>query len=163
MADILGIEQVADMRDFEKMKNEMYTYYGINRILGAKLKEYNFPEPLIFAQTKTPKPEKIQNHQEMFLKHLLLDGAKTLLPVIELVLAKEHKKNPIFSGEIDRESLAQIVDRAFLAAKQNKTTIGGFTIEHYENNGFSQTVKALINALILMDLLVWKNKTKGVH
>jgi len=85
--------------------------------------------------------------KEQFFKHLMHPEAKALLSVVNTVLAAEHKNSPIFAAstnlDIDRESIAQIVDRAY-----HLTRAAGIT-------PCTQT-KALLNMLVLSELLVWQ-------
>jgi hypothetical protein len=75
-----------------------------------------------------------------FMRHLLHDSAAALLPIVEQVLAAEYKNNPIFSGVIDRESLAQLTDRVVNLA-HSMGVQGDFK-------------RALANVLVLVSLLM---------
>ncbi|MCL2397538.1 MAG: hypothetical protein FWC93_05670 [Defluviitaleaceae bacterium] len=103
---------------------------------------FDFPEPLMPQETCTQ-----YNSDRLFMHHLLHSSAAALVPFVERVLEAEYKNNPIFSGVVDRESLAQLVDRAFNAARA-----GGVRI--YDED--TQLARAIINALVLMELLIWR-------
>ena len=156
----LGLEYVEDTRDYNVLRTQIYEYYGAADILGIKepvprTTSYNFPKPLYFVDGQTeiagnvhcePDPQCLADI-ERFFKHMLHTDAGALLPHIEATLAAEHKNSPVFAAntifDIDRESFAQLVDRAYrLAAAHGATS--------------SQNSRALTNALMLTELLVWR-------
>ena len=149
----LGLYYVKDTSDYDVLRAQIYEYYGAAGILGGGVNDrfapVDFPEPLdlcrggsppVKATATNPPPDKAQ-----FFRHLLHADAGALMPFVDAVLAAEYKNSPIFAASanfsIDRETLAQIVDRAFRLARAR----GGDTGPH---------VKALLNALVLARLLM---------
>ena len=151
----LGLEYV-DTDNYDALRAQIYEYYGVSGILGAKglapHAEFDFPEPLKLCRGGTlPSVDiaaaNLELGKEQFFKHLLHPAAKALLPFVNTVLATEHKNSPIFAAsanlDIDRESIAQIVDRAYHLAR----AAGAVP---------SPQAKALLNTLVLAELLVWR-------
>jgi len=95
--------------------------------------------------------EEKESYNQMFFKHLMHNEVKALLPFISEVLSEHHRGNPIFRGEVDRESLAGIVDRVYRRIQSR----GG--LPHYGRREGSESwcIRALINILVLMELLIW--------
>jgi len=107
--------------------------------------DINFPQPLQFLA------EEIQAlnhaiHTEQFFKNLLHGHARELLPFVYTVLDEEYRNSPIFNASIDRETLAQIVDRVSRLA-----TASGIS-----------AADALINLLVLTELLIWRSGHRGI-
>ena len=147
----LGLEYVTDTSDYDALQAQIYEYYGAADILGTKgltpSTEFDFPEPLWVTGGRPEAAPTQALDKEQFFKHLLHPDARTLLPFVYKVLAAEHKNSPVFVAsanlEIDRESIAQIVDRA-----ENQARAAGVVS--------SPQTKALLNMLVLAELLVWR-------
>ena len=144
----LGLRHVKDTSNYDVLCAQIYEYYEVQDILdGGRnfTQTANFPEPLWIegCQLDAASPQPLDKKQ--FFRHLLHADAKELLPFVDAVLAAEHKNSPIFAAstnlDIDRESLAQLADRAFRLAKAHGITP-------------SPQAKALLNMLMLMELLV---------
>ena len=137
----LGLEYIDNTSDYNALRTQIYEYYGVADILGQEVSTFNFPQPLQFIEATDHAPD-----IERFFKHLLCSDARTLLSYVKTILATEHKNSPIFSASaslsLDRETLAQLVDRAHRLAIANGAES-------------SSNTRALINALTLMELLVW--------
>ena len=154
----LGLEYVDDISDYDTLRLQIYEYYGYRAsgILGGITHtpngDFNFPEPLEFCKEITLPPVHIAAtspaaEKEQFFKNLLRPEARALLPFVDAILTAEHKNSPLFTASanlaIDRESIAQIVDRAYrLAGKAGVTS--------------SPHTKALLNMLVLTELLIWQ-------
>ena len=146
----LGLEYVENMDNYDMLHAQIYEYYGTTKILSQKNDNFNFPAPLELtsARPRTVAPTSIAFNKEHFFKHILHPDAKTLLPFVDAILVAEHKNSPIYAAsanlDIDRESLAQLVDRAYHLARA-----AGITP--------CPQAKALLNMLILNELLVWQS------
>ena len=152
----LGLEYVSDTSGYDALQAQIYEYYGVAGILSPRT-HFDFPEPLELCMLTAdiaaanhchPLPgQESAAGKEQFFKHLLHPEAKTLLPFVTAALADEHKKSPVFAAsrslEIDRESIAQIIDRAYRLAGASGAVLG------------SQT-KALLSILTLSELLIWQ-------
>lgn len=153
----LGLEYFENTSDYNALYTRLYDYYGMAEILEPQT-DFDFPEPIIFASFVTDRHPEYSGHpgldpgppvnREHFFKHLLHHETRTLLPFVEATLANEHANSPIIAAaanlEIDRESLAQIVDRAYrLAASADATA--------------NPSTRALLNMLVLTELLMWRN------
>ena len=129
------------MEDFKRLREEIYKQYGATEILGQKnvdtlLNKFKATEVVVLFQAK----EAETNDTKVFMRYLFHEGAEKLWPIVEQVLAEEYKNSPIFGGAVDRESLAQIVDRVVrLADGQNIQT---------------DFKRALANVLVLVKLLM---------
>jgi len=75
-----------------------------------------------------------------FMRHLLHEYGQRLLPYVEQTLNALYGNNPLFGGALDRESLAQIIDRAYNLAKSGSHGID------------AAVLRPLINALVLLVL-----------
>jgi len=149
----LGLEYVVDTSGYDALQAQIYEYYGAAGILGTQIpapySDFDFPEPLWACGADFHFQPGLESSmgKEHFFKHMLHTDAKTLLPYVDRVLAAEFEGSPIFAAsanlEIDRESVAQIVDRAYHMAKTDGILIGPQTV-------------ALLNALVLAELLVWR-------
>jgi len=150
----LGLEYFENTSDYNALYTRLYDYYGMAEILEPQT-DFDFPEPIIFATFATnhhpehpgldPGPPANREH---FFKHLLHPETRTLLPFVEAALANMHANSPIIAAaanlEIDRESLAQIVDKAYrLAASADATA--------------NPSTRALLNMLVLTELMFWRN------
>jgi len=151
----LGLEYAMNTDDYDVLRAQIYEYYGMVTVLGGD-RNYDFPEPLWALEDAAPlchsaylchsglDPESL--NKEQFFKHMLHPDARALLPFINVTLAKEHKNSPIFAASaglaLDRESLAQIVDRVHHLARASGVE--------------SSSHRALLNVLTLMELLVWQ-------
>ena len=95
--------------------------------------------------------EEKESYDQMFFKHLMHNEVKNILPFVSGILSEHHRGNPIFRGEVDRESLARIVDRVYRRIQsEEKMPQCGF-----EDSGGNWCLRALINVMVLMELLVW--------
>jgi len=144
----LGLEYVNNMDDYDMLCTQIYEHYGIARIFEPRTQtDFDFPEPLVMTSTgraalaPTESPGK-----EQFFKYMLHPDARALLPFVDAALATERAGSPIFTASadlaIDRESLAQIVDRAYRLA-------GASGVARPQD-------RALLNMLVLIELLVWR-------
>jgi len=102
---------------------------------------YNFPAPLELGFSATAIDVNQTNFNMDFIQHLLHKNTRALLPYVERALAGLYVNNPIFSGAVDRESLAQIVDRAHHLATSG-------TVDAHD----AATLQALLNTLVLLVL-----------
>lgn len=149
----LGLEYVENTSDYDMLREQIYDHYGAAGVLGAQspaLKAaFDFPEPLWTASAQQDVRPVQSLDKEQFFKHMLHPDTKALLPFVNTVLSAEHKNSTIFAAsrdlEIDRESIAQIVDRAYHLARAAGTMPNPQT-------------KALLNALILSELLMWQSQ-----
>jgi len=76
-----------------------------------------------------------------FMRHFLHENSQNLLPYVQSVLGGLYSNNPLFGGALDRESFAQIVDRAYVLAKKGH----GRGID-------ALLLRPLINVLVLLSL-----------
>ena len=152
MTDVLGIVHVEDLEDFARLRARLYRQYGVSDILGQN--DFDFPEPL---EAHEICPE-FGNYDRNLMHHLLGESARRLLPFIEQALEARYKNNPIFDGAVDRESLAQIVNQVYAAARAAGIEIGGARIESYEKSQCCHLIRTLINALVLTELLAWRKQ-----
>lgn len=141
MAGSLTVLQEDSIEDFKRLREEIYKQYGVTEILGqqnentlpGKFKAMEIAELLRAKETK-------HRSNKTFMRHLFHEGAEMLWPFVEQVLEEEYKNNPIFSGAVDRESLAQIVDRVVRLA--------------HDQNVQADFKQALANVLVLVKLLM---------
>ena len=142
------------MGDFKQLRREIYAQYGLEDLLARQGADFNFPQPLdlekndIHAQKETGQINKDIRH------HLLHNYARQLLPFVHEVLGGLYENNPIFSGAVDREGLAQIVDRIFRQAGNHGLEIGGGRLCNHKPHHAADLIRALINALVVLELLV---------
>ena len=138
----LGLEYVTDTSDFEALRTQIYEYYEVAGILNAPHRDYDFPEPLWVADIEQPRDVASLNMNDdkgQLFRHMIHPDAKALLPFVDAVLAANAYLHT------DRESIAQIVDRAYHLAKA-----AGITP--------CPDAKTLLNMLILAELLAWQDK-----
>jgi hypothetical protein len=150
----LGLEYVEDMSNYDALAAQIYEYYGVTDVLGAQYggaqsAGFDFPEPL-WINSVHPEDASLQLlGPKQFFKHMLHTDAKALLPFVEAVFAKEHQNSPIFAAsanlDIDRETVAQIVDKAYHLAM----SAGAVRCPR---------AKALLNMLVLAELLMWREQ-----
>jgi len=124
----LGLEYAADTSDYDILRMQIYEYYGYKQ-------PRDFPEPLWAASTQS-------YDREQFFKSLMHKDAIALLPYVEQALYNQIN-NPYASRgmDIDRETLAQLVDTASQLARA-----AGATPD-----------RAMLNMLMLAEMLVWQS------
>jgi len=138
----LDIEQIAEIADYNKLKQQIYTEYGMEIIFSKNLTNISaksFPEPLNLILELSP--NSLSSPSLGLIHHLSHEITRSILNVTREVLKKEYAGNPIFSGSIDRETLAQIVSRIYNALHLN------------DNISTDQILRALINLVVLNELL----------
>lgn len=140
------------MGDFEQLRQEIYAQYGIENLLAGQKAGFDFPEPLDLEENELEAQSGIRYTK--LRHHLLHDYARQLLPFVEETLGRIHINNPVFRGDVDRESLAQIVDRIFRQAGNHGLEIGGAPLVVHQPHHASDFIRALINALVVMELLI---------
>jgi hypothetical protein len=152
----LGLEYAEDTRNYDALRAQIYEYYGAAEILGGKAsapsRDFNFPEPLKLCGDNVLNSAYIAEAspatgKEQFFRHLLHPEAGVLFPFVDAILTAEYKNSPIFTAStdlaIDRESIAQLVDRAYgLAEKAGVAS--------------NPQIRALLNMLVLTELLIWR-------
>ncbi|MCL2573757.1 MAG: hypothetical protein FWE34_04295 [Defluviitaleaceae bacterium] len=135
----LGLEYITNISDYGSLSAQIYEYYGASGILSNN--GFSFPEPLFELSSQDMSAN---NNRQQFFRHLLHPDARVLLPIVDAVLYGKHRNSPIHAAGkdlgIDRESLAQIVDRAHDLARTHGVAAGLQT-------------RALLNILILVELL----------
>lgn len=109
----------------------------------------DFPEPLDLELCAIPIDVDETGWDMDFMRHLLHENSRILLPHVQSVLGSLYSNNPLFSGALDRESLAQIVDRIYAlvpAPSPAKNSDSDYAD--------ALLLRPLINALVLLSLAV---------
>ena len=144
----LGLEYVMDTSNYDALRTQIYEHYGMASIFEA-CAGFDFPEPLWALDSGQPEdaltPKSL--NKEQFFKHMMHSDARALLPFVTTVIASEYENSPILTASaslaLDRESLAQIVDRAYHLARAAGAAAG-------------PQARALLNVLMLKELLIWQ-------
>jgi len=155
MTNSLDIHQIEYLGDFAALKAKMYTKYGMEEIFGPL--SFDFPEPLQLQEAQSHEIEIMpDNHDRGLMRHLMCECTRSLLPYIDTALDTIYGRNPIFQGSVDRESLHQIVESVLRSMRQDGVQFCERSVSCIERTQCGHLLRALINVLLLTELLVWR-------
>ena len=148
MMEQLGIISIENLEGFDDLKADLYKKYGMDEVFGGA----DFPEPLqLQAGEIVP-----DNHDREFMRNLMHESARAMLPFVDAAIDAAYKNNPIFNGAIDRESLAQLVDSALRRARAAGVDVCATGHHGHERAQCDQLLRALTGVMILTELLIWR-------
>ncbi len=108
----------------------------------------------------TPNNSNEKNEQLEYIKMIYAEINKKMYPIIEEVLREYNfKDSPIFDSYIDKETLAQIVDKVIERAKISIEDVNKLEDkdEDHEKWGLYQMLRAIVESLVIFQLYILRN------